>query len=203
MKELRIDLEPPAIALAETSTAHEADEVGIPAEPVAQECDLFAVARDAVLAHPSVIPLGEYPQVQGRPVLWPFVPASWPIPLPPLRMGGRESDRSFWLAMWLDRVRTDQFGLMLLLSPMSDQPLRMKLVERLLRDPAEFGMHREHLINVPGIPKQWVFLAKRVIAPLSGHGLDAVTARQRMDAAIDDYVARFAKVGEAIEPLLA
>ena len=78
----------------------------------------------------------------------------------------------------------------------------MKIVERLLRDPAEFGIHREHLINVPGIPKQWVFLAHRVIAPLSGHGLDSVTARQRMDAAIDDYVARFSKVGEAIEPLL-
>lgn len=203
VKELRIDLEPPSIELAETSTAHEADEPETPVESAAQECDLFAVARDAVLSHPSVIPLGEYPQGQGRPVLWPFVPASWPIPLPPLRMGGRESDRSFWLAMWLDRVRTDQFGLMLLLSPMSDQPLRMKLVDRLLRDPAEFGIHREHLINVPGIPKQWVFLAHRVIAPLSGHGLDSVTARQRMDAAIDDYVARFFKVGEAIEPLLA
>jgi hypothetical protein len=203
VKELRIDLEPPSIELAETSTAHDADEPETPVVSVAQECDLFAAARDAVLAHPSVIPLGEYPQGQGQPVLWPFVPASWPIPLPPLRMGGRETDRSFWLAMWLDRVRTDQFGLMLLLSPMSDQPLRMKIVERLLRDPGEFGIHREHLINVPGIPKQWVFLANRVIAPLSGHGLDSVTARPRMDAAIDEYVARFAKVGEAIEPLLA
>ena len=105
--------------------------------------------------------------------------------------------------MWFDKVQKTNFGLGLLLSPMSDQPLRMKIVERLLRDPAEFGIHREHLINVPGIPKQWVFLAHRVIAPLSGHGLDSVTARQRMDAAIDDYVARFSKVGEAIEQLLA
>ncbi len=107
------------------------------------------------------------------------------------------------LAMWFDKVQKTNFGLSLLLSPMSDQPLRMKIVERLLRDPAEFGIHREHIINVPGIPKQWVFLANRVIAPLSNHGLDSVSARQRMDAAIDEYVARFTRVGEAIEPLLA
>jgi hypothetical protein len=79
----------------------------------------------------------------------------------------------------------------------------MKIVERLLRDPKEFGIQREHLINVPAIPKQWVFLAHRVLAPLAGHGLDSVTARQRMEQAINDFVARFAKVGEAITPLLA
>ena len=197
VKELRIDLEPPSIELAETSTAHEADEPETPVESAAQECDLFALARDAVLAHPGVIPLGGY---QNR--LWPFVPAAWPHPLPPLCRGSG-CEPTWWLAMWFDKVQKTNFGLGLLLSPMSDQPLRMKIVERLLRDPAEFGIRREHLINVPGIPKQWVFLALRVIAPLSGHGLDSVTARQRVDAAIDEYVVRFAKVGEAIEPLLS
>jgi hypothetical protein len=197
VRELRIDLEPPAVDLAETSTEHEADEPGTPTEPVALECDLFAVAKDAVLAHPDIIPLGSY---EKR--LWPFVPSAWPHPLPPLCRGSG-CEPTWWLAMWFDRVQKTNFGLSLLLSPMSDQPLRMRIVERLLRDPAEFGIHREHLINVPGIPNQWVFLANRVIAPLSGHGLDSVTARQRMDTAIDDYVACFAKMGEAIEPLLA
>lgn len=105
--------------------------------------------------------------------------------------------------MWFDRVQKTGFCLSLLLSPMSDQPLRMKIVERLLRDPKEFGIRREHFINVPGIPKQWVFLAHRVIAPLSGHGLDSVTARQHMDEAINHFVARFAMVGDAIAPFLA
>jgi hypothetical protein len=195
-RELRIDLEPPAIELAEASPADEADEPGNLAEPVAQECDLFAVAKDAVLAHPGIIPLGGY---QNR--LWPFVPATWPHPLPPLCRGSG-CEPTWWLAMWFDKVQKTNFGLCLLLSPMSDQPLRMKLVERLLRDPAEFGIHREHLINVPSIPKQWVILANRVITPLSGHGLDSATARQRIDAAIDEYVSRFSQLANAIWPLL-
>jgi hypothetical protein len=195
-RELRIDLEPPAIELAEASPADEADEPGNLAEPVAQECDLFAVAKDAVLAHPGIIPLGGY---QNR--LWPFVPATWPHPLPPLCRGSG-CEPTWWLAMWFDKVQKTNFGLCLLLSPMSDQPLRMKLVERLLRDPAEFGIHREHLINVPSIPKQWVILANRVITPLSGHGLDSATARQRIDAAIDEYVSCFSQLANAIWPLL-
>ncbi len=105
--------------------------------------------------------------------------------------------------MWFDKVQKTNFGLSFLLSPMSDQPLRMKIVERLLRDPDEFGILREHMINVPGIPKQWVFLAHHVIAPLSGHRLDATTARRHMDTAIEEFVARFAPVGQAITPLLA
>jgi len=197
VRELRIDLEPPPVELTEEASPTGSAELGTTVETVAGECDLFAVAREAVLAHPEIIPLGGY---EHR--LWPFVPAAWPHPLPPLCRGSG-CEPSWWLAMWFDRVQKTGFGLSLLLSPMSDQPLRMKIVERLLRDPKEFGIQREHLINVPGIPKQWVFLAHRVIAPLAGHGLDSVTARQRMDQAISDFVPRFAKVGEAIAPLLA
>ena len=200
--ELRINLEPPAIEPVEIADDPAREESDAQATPVTRECDLFAVAKEAILNHQGVIPLGEYQQRQGRPALWPFVPASWQMPLPPLRKGGRESERSWWLAMWLDSVRTTNFGLSLLLSPMSNQPLRMRIVDRLLRDPDEFGILREDLINVPGIPTQWVFLAHHVIAPLSGHGLDTVTARQRIEAAIDKYVARFDSIGKAIEPLL-
>jgi len=197
VKELRIDLEPPLAELVEESTAHDTKDSGTPAATVALECDLFAVAKEAVLAHSDIIPLGGY---ENR--LWPFVPAAWPHPLPPLCRGsGCES--SWWLAMWFDKVQKTNFGLSLLLSPMSDQPLRMKIVERLLRDPDEFGILRGHMINVPGIPKQWVFLAHHVIAPLSGHRLDATTARRHMDTAIEEFVARFAPVGQAITPFLA
>lgn len=197
VKELRIDLEPPAVEIVEAWIALDMKEPDAPAGEVALECDLFAVAKDAVLAHPGVIPLGGY---QNR--LWPFVPAAWPHPLPPLCRGSG-CEPSWWLAIWFDKVQKTNFGLGLLLSPMSDQPLRMKIVERLLRDPDEFGIYREHLINVPGIPKQWVILAHHVIAPLSGHRLDSTTARRHMDKAIEDFVSRFAPVGEAISPLLA
>lgn len=48
-----------------------------------------------------------------------------------------------------------------------------------------------------------VFLANRFVAPLTGHGLNAVTAGGHMNQAIDDFAARFAKVREAISPIIA
>jgi hypothetical protein len=199
VNELRIDLEPPRVALPimvpsgnVTAFADRAEE-----SVAIHECDLLEVAKDAVLGHSGVLPLGCF---ENR--LWPFVPACWPHPLPPLCRGSG-CEPSWWLALWFDKIQKTNFGLSLLLSPMSDQPLRMKIVERLMQDPDEFGIRRDRLINVPGIPKQWVFLAHEVISPLSGHGLDPVLARQRMDKVLADYLVRFEKVGEAITQLLS
>jgi|GEM_PF-2503177 len=61
----------------------------------------------------------------------------------------------------------------------------------------------QHWAAVPCAEYARQFLAHRVIAPLSGHGLDSVTARQHMDEAINHFVARFAMVGDAIAPFLA
>ena len=104
--------------------------------------------------------------------------------------------------MWFDRVQKTNFGLSFLLSPMSDQALRMKIVDRLLRDPREFGLLRQHFVNNPSNPRQWVFLAIKAIAPLAGHELDSANARKRIDAAIDEYVDRFALAAKTIWPLL-
>lgn len=198
VSELRIDLEPPRVALppAEPPTVSVAC-VEPATESVARtECDLLELAKDAVIGHEAVIPLGCF---EKR--LWPFVPACWPHPLPPLCRGSR-CEPSWWLAMWIDKFRETDCALLLLLTPMSDQPLRMRIVERLTRDQGEFGLRPTEFINKPGIPTQWVFLASRTISPLTGHGLTTDQARPLLDAAISDFVARFAGIGDAIKPLL-
>lgn len=197
--ELRIDLEPP----------HTAPQVTVPAPVVmveaaastesasGAECNLYDVAKEAVLGQNLVIPLGNY---ENR--LMPFIPACWPYPLPPLCRGSG-CEPSWWLAMWFDKFRDGSFVLALLVSPMLDQPLRMRIVDRLAGEGNGFGIKREELVNNPSIPKQWVFLALNRIAPLTGHGLSTEHARARMDAATAEFVKRFAGIGEAIAPLLA
>jgi hypothetical protein len=198
VNELRIDLEPPHVALPVIDPAN----IVIPAierahESVAsKECDLLVVAKDAVLGHHGVLPLGCY---ENR--LWPFVPACWPHPLPSLCRGNR-CQPSWWLALWIDKFGETECRLSLLLTPMSDQPLRMRIVERLTQRPGEFGLRPKEFINLPGVPTQWVFLAWQTLGPLKGHGLSTEQARARIDAAIAAFIERFAAVGDAIWPLL-
>jgi len=169
------------------STSDRASETG--------ECDLFAVARDAVGEHSKVRPLGLFENRQK-----PFVPASWPQPFPSL-CRGKGCDPTWWLALWFDTIGRSEFGLCLMLSPMTDQQTRLRIVERLLRDPSEFGLLQENLINNPGVPTQWVYLDHYIIASKVKHGLKVSEARQHMDDAISDYVDRFARVGDVLAPL--
>ena len=197
VNELRIDLEPPQAALLPMEPSCVAVTVVEPAHAIVpnKECDLLVVAKDAVLGHSGVLPLGCY---ENR--LWPFVPACWPHPLPSLCRGSG-CEPSWWLAMWIEKFRETQCSLSLMLSPMSDQPLRMRIVERLTRNADEFGLRPKEFINIPGIPKQWVFLAWQTLGPLTGHGLTTEQARARMDVAISAFAERFAAVGDAIAPL--
>ncbi len=197
VNELRIDLEPPQVALPFMDPASIVTAVVERAEAsvASNECDLLVVAKDAVLGHSGVLPLGCY---ENR--LWPFVPACWPHPLPSLCRGSK-CESSWWLALWIDKFRETECALSLLLTPMSDQPLRMRIVERLTRNPDEFGLRPKEFINLPGIPTQWVYLAWQTLGPLKDHGLSTEQARARMDVAIAAFTERFAAVGDAIAPL--
>jgi hypothetical protein len=196
VKELRIDLEPP-------TTWSSTDERGGAAMPLAEplvpdsgvEWDLLSFARDAVMEHTDVLPLGCR---DGH--LWPFVPLAWPYPLPPLSRGSN-CEPTWWLMLCFE-AGEQGLVLSLQLTPISDQPLRMRIVERLLQLPSEFGLRRDALINSPGSPKQWVFLAQQRIALSQGSGLTATEAKRRLGAAIDEFVLRFRGIGAAIGPLL-
>jgi hypothetical protein len=161
-----------------------------------RECDLMALAKDVVMGHPDLVPLGCR---RGR--LWPFVPVAWPYPFPPLSCGG-DCDPTWWLMFCFEVWDETQLGLSLHLTPLADQALRMRVVDRLLRDEQEFGLRRESLVNLPGVPKQWVFFSVDRVAPLQGHGLSVAEAKRRMVDAIDKYVARFQGIGAAVWPLL-
>jgi hypothetical protein len=200
--QLRINLEPPAalatpLPASSSMPAAEPPILKLTAATQASECDLFEVAAHVVLEHPKILPLG-----CTRKRQWAFAPITWPNQLPALSTG-TNSQPTWWLAMWLSDLWDDTFGIYLAVSPMSDQPLRMKVIDRLLRDPDEFGLRRKDLVNKPGIPKQWVFLAYNTICPIQGHGMSAPDAAAKLADAIDTYATRFAGIGEAIEPLVS
>ena len=197
VKELRIDLEPPPLVeLAEVARTDGTTQASCATQPAEErECDLVEMAKDVVLGHSGVIPLG----CMGR--LWPFVPVAWPHPLPALSRG-TDCDPTWWLMLCFDEQKKTHLALSLLLAPLTDQALRMQIVDRLLRDEKEFGLRREPRSNSPSNPNQWVFLSRERLALLHGHGLSVADATQLMVKAIDKHVARFRGIGDAIWPLL-
>lgn len=207
--ELRMSLEPPISDLSpcttpEATTANSnqvAAPTTLPGEsmtthdvPAASESALWRVAVTATHAHPLVTALGSIKD--GR---WAFAPKSWPLPLPPL---GRGQNRDRWLAFWFEEVDKGTLSLWLMLGPMIDQPLRMRIVDRLTREPAEFGLRRSEFVNHPGVPTQWVFLAGKRILPLHNHGLCDAESRNTIDDAITELATRFARVGDALAPIV-
>jgi hypothetical protein len=198
VSELKVDLEPPSVAGRSVAkpNSEEAGQELVHEEVASEECDLLAVAKDVVLGHSDVLPLGCW---DDR--LWPFVPSCWPEKLPPL-CRGKGCEPSWWLAIWIDKFRETECAISLMIAPMTDQPLRMRVVERLTQDPNEFGIRAGDFINSPGSPTQWVFLAWQSLGLLKGHGLSRDEARERLRAAIDAFVVRFGAVGDAIGPLL-
>lgn len=156
--------------------------------------DLWQLAVTATHAHPCVTALGSIKD--GR---WAFAPKSWQLPLPP---HGRGKNADHWLAFWFEEVEKGMLSLWLMLSPMIDQALRMRIVDRLTSDPGEFGLKVAEFRNYPRVPTQWVLLAGKKICPLHNHGLTETEARVAIDDAIDELASRFAGVGDAIAPCL-
>jgi hypothetical protein len=156
--------------------------------------DLWQLAVTATHAHPLVTALGAIRD--GR---WAFAPKAWQLPLPPL---GRGENADRWLAFWFEEVEKGTLSLWLMLGPMVDQALRMRIVDRLTSDPNEFGLKVAEFRNYPRVPTQWVFLAGKHILQLHNHGVTEAEARVAIDSAIAEMATRFARVGDVIAPCL-
>jgi hypothetical protein len=193
--EIRVDLEPPYVELEVDDGVVESQVGAEGSDDSIEGDDLFETAREVLFERDDIRVLG---RAEGR--LWPFVPASWTRPFPPLGRG-RGVDPSWLLFLRFNEDGKGAWDIALVLVPMPDLDLRLRIVDRLVRDKDEFGLDRRDFINFPSVWKHWLFLRRDEIAPVRGHGLSREGLRARMNAFVDDYVRRFSGVQAAIFPL--